>query len=39
MPSSSVLQPEYGIDGPRGIALLLLASAGSMGVAAWLQQL
>ena len=36
---SSAQQPDYGIDGPRDVALLLLASAGSMGVAAWLQQL
>ena len=39
MPPSSAQQPDYGIDGPRDVALLLLASAGSMGVAAWLQQL
>jgi arsenite methyltransferase len=39
MPSASAQQPDYGIDGPRGVALLLLVSAGSMGAAAWLQQL
>lgn len=30
-------QPDYGFDGPRGIALLLLASAGSAAVAIWLR--
>ena len=36
MPSPSAPQPDYGFDGPRGIALLLLASAGSIGGAVWL---
>lgn len=36
MPSPSAAQPDYGFDGPRGIALLLLASAGSIAVAVWL---
>ncbi len=31
MPTPSAPQPDYGIDGPRGIVLLLLASAGSIG--------
>jgi arsenite methyltransferase len=36
MSSSSTQQPDYGIDGPRGVVLLLLVSAGSAGAAVWL---
>ncbi len=36
MPPPAAPQPDYGFDGPRGIALLLLASAGCVGAAAWL---
>ncbi len=36
MVSSSAQQPDYGIDGPRGVVLLLLASAASIAAAVWL---
>lgn len=36
MPPRSAPPPDYGFDGPRGIALLLLASASSIGMAVWL---
>jgi arsenite methyltransferase len=36
MPTPVTPQPDYGIDGPRGIILLLLASAGSIGAVIWL---
>jgi arsenite methyltransferase len=36
MPPPSVPQPDYGIDGPRGIVLLLLVSVVSFNVAVWL---
>lgn len=36
MPTDAAPQPDYGFDGPRGIALLLLVSAGAAGAAIWL---
>jgi arsenite methyltransferase len=39
MQSPTAQQPDYGIDGPRGVALLLLVSIGSMGAAVWLHGL
>lgn len=36
MPISSAQQPDYGFDGPRGVALLLLVTAASIGAAVWL---
>src|SRR5579875_3544138 len=39
MPAPSVPHPDYGIDGPRGIALLLLVSIASAIAAVWLYQL
>jgi arsenite methyltransferase len=39
MPPSSAQQPDYGFDGPRGVALLLLASTVCVGAAAWLHGL
>lgn len=39
MPTPSAPQPDYGIDGPRGIVLLLLVSAGSTVAAVWLPRL
>jgi ubiquinone/menaquinone biosynthesis C-methylase UbiE len=37
MSTASTQQPDYGFDGPRGIALLLLVCVGSIGVAVWLR--
>ncbi|HTU93866.1 MAG TPA: class I SAM-dependent methyltransferase [Gemmataceae bacterium] len=36
MQTPSAPQPDYGFDGPRGIALLLLVSVASAGTAVWL---
>src|SRR5215469_14694175 len=36
MPPSSAQQPDYGIDGPRGVVLLLLVSVVCVGAAVWL---
>ncbi len=38
MVPSSTQQPDYGIDGPRGVALLLFASACSIAAAVWLNR-
>jgi arsenite methyltransferase len=39
MPTAAAPQPDYGFDGPRGIALLLLVSAASTAAAIWLHGL
>lgn len=37
MTTPALRQPNYGFDGPRGLALLLLASLGCIGAAIWLR--
>jgi SAM-dependent methyltransferase len=36
MPTLTTQQPDFGYDGPRGLALLLLVSLGSAALAVWL---
>jgi arsenite methyltransferase len=39
MANPTAQQPDYGFDGPRGLALLLLVSLGSAAAAVWLRRL